>query len=225
MLRRSVHVRDVRLLVGAEELMKLSREELGFWASYMQHLANRMGLSEWELSVNKDTSLDLDEVTAQCKISTSRHAACIGLSRHFIKDASDYERRVTMVHELLHCHLYQIEQHLSLAFPEYPQKNHVVLLQAEISRSVEFAIDDMAVAWAKQFPTPNQFRERIERDRANYQWGTSDSPVADFGDPPYPPVGSTVEQRAEEVRHGRLSREDTLRPIQRNGVDYPSGRG
>jgi hypothetical protein len=188
--------------------MKVKQSELDFWGAYVKHLANRMGLSEWELAVHKDTALDLEDVIAQVKISRSRHSATIGLSKHFLRHAPDWMQRDTVVHELIHCHLYQVEQHLDLAFDLYPEKNLITLLKKEINRSMEFAIDDMALAWAKHFPTPNQFRSRASEGKTGVHWVAASTnghtpETGPFGDPVYAEVTPAPGEIEDNGKFGR----------------------
>jgi len=126
---------------------KRDRKALG---RYLRFLANAMGLRDWELILEHDPVPEGAGALATCRTTFGQRRATIA----FAADARDWNldrlRRVC-VHELMHCHLDRMDTAREAAADELGAQARRVSDEAWRS-ALEDACDDIATAWADQFP-------------------------------------------------------------------------
>jgi len=147
---------------------------------YIRHLANMMGLRDWEFELkwraDKSTDDDPDEIEyASCKPTYGRKYAVLAFS-HDAVNGDPYTLRNTVVHELVHCHLggaQNIFENEVFDNVNHPQPWNT--LWDGFKRQLEYAVDGMATAWAVSMP---EIDWKID-SRTTTKHGPSDDPERD----------------------------------------------
>jgi hypothetical protein len=119
---------------------------------YVRHLADLMGLKDWVISIDDDPPFNNGAI-ATARICEGRKNLILDLSSTFLEKEDDREyQRHTIVHELVHCHLGQMNEVLRQFLSAEQYAIHRI--------NMEFANDGIAEAWAKSLPVPAT-REKI----------------------------------------------------------------
>lgn len=124
------------------------RQALG---EYVRDVADMMGLRDWTVGIASDPPDDSD-ANAKVDVPFGRRCAMIAFAPIWAERDPEGLRQ-TVVHELLHCHLWTLDQrHCDL---------HSVLKESTYAihhlahhEALEIAIDSIAQAWAQTLPLP-----------------------------------------------------------------------
>ena len=189
------------------------------WLDYAAYVKNELGLSEWWVTIGRDKSLDEQGVLAQNALNNTRKACHINFSDHFFK-LSPEEQRSTVTHELLHCHLWPINRVPELMTTHLKERTKW-LLQTNIDDRVEWIVDAMAEAWSVKLDTPDAFwkKQAADSQMLSYSFKVNQAvqsmePI--LGEP------NAVKISWDAPVDPATSVFTTERPINRNGVDYPT---
>lgn len=119
---------------------------------WCRSIANTLGLSEWAFHLEYDESLP-DDVYARVKPAHARQAATIIVGKEFAA-ATPEEKRATIVHEFLHCHLAQSDEVIHGALPELLGVPAFNAFLTGYDLSIERAVEGLAVPIARLLPLP-----------------------------------------------------------------------
>jgi hypothetical protein len=121
-------------------------------AEYVACVASFLGLGSWDLEIDRNDP-DNSDALASIAVTFGREHATIFLGPEFDKQTPE-ERRVTIVHELLHaCHT-QVDELADNALPKaMSPESHAIFMEA-YRIAVERSIDPLAVALAETIPLP-----------------------------------------------------------------------
>lgn len=128
-------------------------------ADYIRHMANCMGLMDWEFQLKweyaKDDNVDEEdttEVKARCKPLVGRRFAVLSFSSD-VRLWDSYQLRHTVTHELVHAHLAGIQHMVENEAYEYLNKPYPWSTFWDLfQRNLELSVDAIAVSWARQLP-------------------------------------------------------------------------
>jgi hypothetical protein len=129
-----------------------SSENYSQAALYVRRLADMVGLCDWRFVVLEEAPADTDAVANVTPVAGRKYAE-FRFRPDFFDDGPE-ERRATVLHELIHCHLAAIsEQVRSDLLTHLGQATYDVFVAAFL-RQLEYAVDGMAEAWAELLPLP-----------------------------------------------------------------------
>ncbi len=117
---------------------------------YFDALAQKLALKDWTVIV-KDEGPDDGDAQAQSFLTYGRRRTRIYLSEGFLKDKESGQRH-TACHELIHCHLDQLER-MVVDTPEMRKAARLCL---------ELAVDALADAIAPLMPLPSQVLDKSQ---------------------------------------------------------------
>lgn len=117
---------------------------------YVQQLAGLLNLGQWRITISPQAPDD--DALASCRVTSGQQLAAIRISPALIK-ADPEEQRDTILHELLHVHLWPLGEAVEHAFPALGTAAAGVL-EAAHDLAAERATDAIAVAIAPFFPLP-----------------------------------------------------------------------
>lgn len=118
---------------------------------YARHLADLLGLKDWEIEV-LDEPPPSDDAYAHVHCVFGRKRALIRLSDNFLR-GSNTDQRHAIVHELLHCHFTHPDQVAGKAMTE---EEYGVYHLAH-----EYGIDGVAIAIAQFLPLPSSILDKF----------------------------------------------------------------
>lgn len=116
-------------------------EEIYTLGMYTRHVADRIGLQDWNLKVTVDLDPDDDEKFAEVKLTESQ-TAHIKYHPDLI-DQTPEEQRLIVVHELVHCHLSRVQQSAEAVEDHLGELVGGIWL-TEWKRNLEYAVDALA---------------------------------------------------------------------------------
>jgi hypothetical protein len=111
---------------------------------YVRQLADMMGLKDWVIEIDDDPPFNAGAI-ATARICEGRKNLILDLSSSFLEKEDDrpYQRH-TIVHELVHCHLGQMNEVLRQMLDADQFAIHRI--------NMEFTTDGIAEAWAARLP-------------------------------------------------------------------------
>ena len=112
------------------------------FAEYVSRIAGDMRLRDWKLFIGEDVPSG-DDTTADCYPIPGRKYATIRFSESFLRDTPE-DQRHTIVHELIHCHLAQIQRVIEVKLDN----------DAIVRNQLEYAVDALADVIAPLLPLP-----------------------------------------------------------------------
>lgn len=119
---------------------------------YVRATADLFGLREWSIDVAREAPGDT-EAQAECRVTIGRRHATIRFAPMF--RACDLKtQRNTVAHELMHCHLAQIDHCVEWDLREagaMSQQAHAIFFQT-FSRLSEYTVDALAAVIAPMAP-------------------------------------------------------------------------
>jgi len=124
-------------------------EEWSVLHAYVRDCADRLGLRDWTLVIRHDPP-DEEDALADTLATEGRRRAVIRFCENF-RELDVEEQRNTVVHELLHCHLYLIENAQSDGEVALG-RDTAQILHNSVRRSIELACDSIATAIDEHFP-------------------------------------------------------------------------
>lgn len=124
---------------------------------YARRLADMLGLKDWtiglsDLSVDAPTGDELEPAIAQIKVTSGQQLARIRVGPGFTT-GTPADQRSAIVHELLHCHLWPVEEAID-SIDELVGTSVAHVVEYVHHLAVERAVDAIAVAIAPFFPLP-----------------------------------------------------------------------
>lgn len=128
-----------------------NREVLG---RYMAYLANEVGLKDWSILLSDEPCSE--EMSGTCQPIRGRRVASIALNSAWM-EASPYDLRETVVHELLHCHTEPITHPLASLRDLVGSVLHDHLTTTQ-DMALEFAVDAIASSFARCLLLPHEWR-------------------------------------------------------------------
>lgn len=121
-------------------------------AEYVRVVANTLGLPHWNISIENDDSLQ-EGTFARVYVAHARAEALISFAPSF-HASSPEERRATIVHELLHCILWPLEEYIEDSIPQLIGKPAYTVFESGFNLLTERAIDPLSVAIADMGSIP-----------------------------------------------------------------------
>lgn len=121
-------------------------------ASHLLSLAPLLRLQDWTIKVKWDKYSDEfdDAYATNTPLGDSRHCE-IRFSKKFL-ELDDFEMTQVLVHELLHCHLFALEDYSEDIVEELATKKTAAVFNIGHTKLVETAIDGLADAIAALVP-------------------------------------------------------------------------
>lgn len=123
-------------------------------SEYVRWVADVIGLRDWTFELLPSEALedtDGGKTLASCATADGRRFAVIRFDRGF-KDTSPTDQRDTVVHELVHCHLSNLQWQFENDLKVHLAPHVFMALNASFERNVELAVDALAGAIAKHLP-------------------------------------------------------------------------
>ena len=131
------------------KLLDDSRDELG---QYIREMADLMGLRDWHLIIADDPLIDDPDANARVSVVFGQKRASIEFPPDWAERDADGFRR-TICHELVHCHLWSMEQRVDDLCGVLGSAAYMVASNA-MKEAHELATDGIASAWAETLPLP-----------------------------------------------------------------------
>lgn len=123
------------------------------FSRYVRDIADRMRLRDWTVTLS-DEHPDDKEADADARVTYGRRCLTLRLARDFAVESPE-DQRHTVVHELIHAHLFPIDwtvnsigNHLPLAALD--------ILKGALSDDIEVGVDALADVIAPFMPLPAQ---------------------------------------------------------------------
>jgi hypothetical protein len=137
---------------GQGEGLLMTEQEWTILGEYIRWVANEMGLRDWWIHLAKEPP-EGEDADASIFPTQGRKHAVIHVCRGFRELLPDVQRQV-IVHELIHCHLAAAEDVIRLDLCATAILGQAVydMTWSTFKRSVEYAVDGMADAWAEKLP-------------------------------------------------------------------------
>lgn len=129
----------------------MTTEEREAISAYIREVADQLGMKDWRVELSDDRP-DEASSSAQVVIAYGMKRAKIRIGENWDTDSPD-ERRNTIVHELVHCHIDAIEK----AFMSVRQtmgRDAYEVARDSVRDAVEWATDAIATAIDPFFPLP-----------------------------------------------------------------------
>lgn len=121
----------------------MTEAERAILAQYVRERADELGLRDWVIELSRDEP-GQDDALAVVEAITGRKKAVVKVCPDF-RALSPAEQRNTIIHELLHCHLWPIEEvgdSLDVALSHGQWMQH----KGNVHLAVEYACDGLATA-------------------------------------------------------------------------------
>lgn len=144
----------------SKKLLKGDRDQLGL---YIRDMADMLGLRDWTFFHSYDAP-DNSGAGADCHVTFGQKHAKLRFQSDWPTWKAD-ELRHVVVHELLHCHLWTVDQRFCDLKPLIGESAYLVAETAH-REALELAIDGMAVEWAQLLPLPIKAKEPKEEKAA-----------------------------------------------------------
>jgi hypothetical protein len=128
----------------------MDRDRRLYWGKYARTLADKMELRDWTISTAHRPSVE--DANAEVECVYGKKTAIISLSLGF-DGRSPEENRTTMVHELIHCHLAALDQHMRDARGN-ANKAWVQQLESTVNVHQEYAVQALADVISPFMPLP-----------------------------------------------------------------------
>lgn len=123
-------------------------------AGYVWSLKDAMGLRDWIVHVVSYPPVsDERECHAVIHPEDGKHEATVKFDADFL-DEDPEEQRYIVCHELIHCHLNQVQWQVEDDLPTLLGLSAHQAFFSSFTRNVETAVDSMARAWAELLPLP-----------------------------------------------------------------------
>ena len=141
----------------------LTPDRRDYWAAYMTHLAQAMGLGHmvWEVKLKPCS----DDDFAKVRFRPYQHVAVVKLRESF-EDMAPEAQQDTLVHEILHAKYLGLDQAvenvMSVTPPGVPKdvwRTTHERLEAAILAAEEYAVSDETKAWCKVLPLPPEVED------------------------------------------------------------------
>lgn len=120
-------------------------------SAYVRTVADMIGLKDWQIIVDRDYLEADDTRAAICSPVYGRKLGHIQFNRNVRNDRLD-EIRNTVVHELIHCHLSQVQSQVECDLDKILPAKADVLFYRSFCRNVEFAVDGLAAGFCDYVP-------------------------------------------------------------------------
>lgn len=117
--------------------------------AYVSDIAARLGLRDWDIRIDFDTSAG--ECCAAIKPWSNQRRATLLLGDEFAT-FSLADQRDTIVHELVHCHLYALHEVVETAHKAVLEPQAAKYADAVVNCAIESATDALAGALAASMP-------------------------------------------------------------------------
>jgi len=117
---------------------------------YLEMIAEEFGLRDWQLYAHFDEDLG-DGVSAATACVDNRRVAHVKFAPSFFNLRPE-EQRETVLHELLHVHMWQITDYVREVLPDLIGKPAFVVMEAAFNRLDEQATDAIAAAIGDRYP-------------------------------------------------------------------------
>lgn len=129
--------------------MFLEQEDYDTLNEYIQKLKDKIGLRDWVIYLSKEPTSEGQHATFQAFYGQKR--GIIEVNEDFRKYPAGYIR-MTIVHELVHCHLAGSLDVMIHDLPDLLTADQYDSFFANYKRHLEFGVDGIATNWAKKFP-------------------------------------------------------------------------
>ena len=130
------------------------RDKLG---KYLRATADLMGLRDWHLQL-PEANPESAQNGAECTVVYGQKRAIITYRDDWATWDVDQFRYLT-VHELMHCHLWSLEQRIC-DVQEMIGGSAFTVLERAYRENLEHAVDGVARAWAETLPLPEGKRKK-----------------------------------------------------------------
>lgn len=121
-----------------------------YWSHYIRDLADRMELRDWSIVVMKKPTPKSAGAGLRC--TYGRKIMAIKLAPDFNELAPERQRHY-LVHELVHVHLWGVNQAMADARANHP-KRWMKMLELTVQNAEEYGVDALAEIIAKSMPFP-----------------------------------------------------------------------
>jgi hypothetical protein len=116
---------------------------------YVAMLAGVLRLSDWEVRIDFDTPAD-DDAYAMTDRDEAQKTAVLMFGAPFLP-LSQADKQQTLVHELVHFHLFDLQAHVGNVMRQAPEAVHA-LADAVVSYEVESSVNTLAGALTRLVP-------------------------------------------------------------------------
>lgn len=127
----------------------MTEREWTILGDYLRWMANEMGLRDWSFTL--DRAAAPDDSNAEVWPCAGRKHATIKVCADF-RELKPDEQRMSVVHELTHCHLVLATDCLRLDMEKALGEHMQRPLWEIFHRLIEYGVDGIAVAWAEKMP-------------------------------------------------------------------------
>jgi predicted metallopeptidase len=116
---------------------------------FVKDLQKALRLKDWTITVNFKEKAGSDAYAVIDPLAESRHAE-VRVSKKFL-DLSEEIQRQTLIHELMHCHLFFIDGAMAHVFEKTLSKKQRKIVDRVLTTEIERATDSLADAFATQY--------------------------------------------------------------------------
>jgi hypothetical protein len=128
-----------------------------YWQAYIRDIADRMALKDWTILLSDEPADEESEATTF--LTNGRKVAKVYLSSKW-EGRTPEEQRHTVVHEMVHPHLYPLTNMGEDDIEPLIGKAAHTLWQASFRRELEYAVDGLADAIAPLMPLPEPPKDK-----------------------------------------------------------------
>lgn len=136
----------------------MTDKEGQYWADYIGELAELMGLKDWHLELN-NRAPNGDTAIGEIECVYGRKYGIVRLKEGWGQRKPE-DQRQTIAHELIHCHLEPLVQHVENDLKGTLGKEAYDMLVWSQRRTLEYAVNDIARAWAASLPLPKPPKDK-----------------------------------------------------------------
>lgn len=119
---------------------------------YVTDLAGRLGLADWDVRIDFDAPA-ADGTAATITPWPNQRRATLQLGSGFADDPAE-DQRQTLVHELVHCHLFALHELVRATCERVLDAQAADVADVAVTCAVEAATDALATALATAMPAP-----------------------------------------------------------------------
>jgi hypothetical protein len=130
----------------------LTEDRRNQWQSYLQHLAAKMGVTDWSVEI-KEGDPEITEAAASVRCISGRKIAWVNLRADWDDNAPDIQRHIA-THELVHIHFEMSDDYVYYTLKDVLSETQAQQQYRHYLRLNEYGIDAVAGLIAPTMPLP-----------------------------------------------------------------------
>lgn len=137
---------------GRPRTLRWTKANKAILEAYVSSMKDLLGLADWTIIVDWEPSSE--ETCATVRPVAGQKRAVLNLGPSFLEDTLE-DQRHTIVHELVHCHLFPSTELVRQTHQELLPKSAATAAWVALMANVEYATDGLADVLAPYMPLPS----------------------------------------------------------------------